>query len=387
MAQHFCLLSIITAVFFQVIIADVVTILSDNFHPDQNQLNISKRSESTCSDLVAVHDQKYPSEFQHLRRPWVDNPLATAGCSATVTQKIKNFLHMKVPGLNGQSIKDVAEELQRNGCLTFPFGPFVRDHFLGLPSVHLDMMSNCDTATLHGICVEKWGFSNCQLLSGARIVHIGHMEAVDDEVDRIDAGTWNETFFGDGTSLEYTTNSIAFFATGLNIVIDITGQGVSDTCNKKINIPVAADNWDQWATSEKLYHFWILRVKGYTAADFDTMSYVLLEAKISIMKTPDSFHGFYCKHVLGGKWENALCIVEEEMCSEALSMKEVYDKTFEMDMDMFWRDNVKPLVDGLECSSCSDLAGDVCSESGVTAAVLPLLLLFLSLISVTVIIV
>ena len=104
------------------------------------------------------------------------------------------------------------------------------------------------------------------------------------------------------------------------------------------------------------------------------------------MKTPESFHGFYCKHVLSGKWENALCIVEEEMCSEALSMKEVYDKTFEMDMDMFWRDNVKPLVDGLECSSCSDLAGDACSGSGVTA-MLPLMLLFLSLITDAVIIV
>ena len=182
---------------------------------------------------------------------------------------------MKIPGLNGESIEDAVEKLQRSGYLSFPFGPFVRDQFLGLPSERLDMMSNCDTATLHSICVEKWGLSNCQLLNGARIVHIGHMETVDDEADRIDAGTWNETFFGDGTSLGYTTNSIAFFANGFNIVIDITDQGVSDTCNKKICIPVSADNWDKWATSEKLYHFWILRVKGYTAADSDTMSYVL----------------------------------------------------------------------------------------------------------------
>ena len=46
---------------------------------------------------------------------------------------------------------------------------------------------------------------------------------------------------GDGTSLQYTANSIAYFA---NVIIDITGHGVSDTCNKVIRIPAATEFWE-----------------------------------------------------------------------------------------------------------------------------------------------
>ena len=88
-------------------------------------------------------------------------------------------------------------------------------------------------------CREKWGLSNCHRSKGS-IVHIGVGEekAEDEETNNIDAASWNERLFCDGTSLEYTTNSISYFRDGLDIVIDITGYGVNDTCNKKIRIPL-----------------------------------------------------------------------------------------------------------------------------------------------------
>ena len=47
--------------------------------------------------------------------------------------------------------------------------------------------------------------------------------------------------------------------------------------------------------------------------------------------------------------------------------KKVSDDFFEIDLDVFWSDTVKPLVAGLECGS-SFTRGDVCSavvENGV----------------------
>ena len=48
-------------------------------------------------------------------------------------------------------------------------------------------------------------------------------------------------------------------------------------------IAVAADIRDKWVSPVKLYCFWKLRVKGYTAADTDTMTYIIAEVKNAIV--------------------------------------------------------------------------------------------------------
>ena len=130
----------------------------------------------------------------------------------------------------------------------------------------LDMESNCEPEQLLEECEREWGNSNC---GGSNIVHVGNKDANDGTTDVIDAANWNGTFFGDGIALEYTTNSLAYFADGLNIVIDITGTGITDTCTMKIRIPVDANMRDEWTLQSyiKVFWFWKLRKKGYTAID------------------------------------------------------------------------------------------------------------------------
>ena len=344
-----------------------------------SEADYTRRSvEDACSEYEKVADPEnflLPQGFQNLLRPWVDNPLATTATSATVTQGIDCLFRLKVPGLGGQRIADVVEELKREGCLSFPWGGSVRDQFLGALPADLDMESNCSPEKMQKICDEKWDPSNCPRL-GMKRVHIGDFDVKEQETEVMDAANWNDTFFGDGTDLEYTTNSIAYFAEEINIVIDITGRGISDTCNKTIRIPVLAKDRDKWKSSEKLYRFWKLRVKGYTAADTDTMSYIVEGAKESIVKDPEKFKNFYCKTALDGKRTNSQCKIESEKCWGALKKKEKYDAVFEMDLGKFWSDTAKEVVDGLECNSCSDMAGeDVCC-GGVLARVqtLPFLL-------------
>ena len=187
--------------------------------------------------------------------------------------------------------------------------------------------------------------------------------------DATNIAAWNEIFYGDGTSLEYTTNSLGYYAYGQDIVIDITGQGVSDTCQKIIRIPVTPIKRSQWESPEKLYSFWKLRVIGYTAADTNTMEYVISRTKNSITENPKSFTMFYCIIVLSGEFENSTCTVHNEVCSRALQRKQMYDEAFEMDLEFFWSDKAKSLVDELVCSSCSELAGDkMCNAEKVAGA-------------------
>lgn len=324
--------------------------------------HLTKRASDACADYKLVSgtaNLSYPTGFQHLQKPWDENPNTTVATSPTVTAGIDRLLILKVPGLNGVTIEEVMEKLQQHGCLSFPFGGPVRDQFLGVSPVDLDMETNCAAEEILNICKETWGPSNCSPISSNMIVHIGD-SATDGETDVIDTSNWNETFFGSGIALEYATNSMAYFGDVLNITIDITGHGINDTCNKNIRIPVAIDERQMWVSTNKVYRFWKLRIKGYKAIDNDTMSFIVSEAEKRISGNFPGFQSFYCKNALTGQWmsSRATCIIPKDSCQGALSKKLQYDTAFEMDLGGFWANKVKAFVEGLECNSCSATAGE-----------------------------
>ena len=87
-----------------------------------------------CSNFTTAstpYSFVFPRGFYHLPRPWIDNPTATTGTSATVTQGMNHLFSLRVPGLGGQTVADVVDELEREGCLSFPWGESVRDLFFG----------------------------------------------------------------------------------------------------------------------------------------------------------------------------------------------------------------------------------------------------------------
>ena len=43
-------------------------------------------------------------------------------------------------------------------------------------------------------------------------------------------------------------------------------------------------------------------MKGYTAADTDTMTYIIAEVKNAIVRVSEEFQRFYCQTVLIGNW-------------------------------------------------------------------------------------
>ena len=94
------------------------------------------------------------------------------------------------------------------------------------------------------------------------------------------------------------------------------------------------------------------------------------------MHASEEFQRFYCQTVLIGKWRGSQCSVPSESCSDALSNKAKFDDAFEIDLGGFWNDTAKELVDGLECKSCSNIAGDVCSGGAALCGASFLLFVF-----------
>lgn len=125
---------------------------------DADSHYLGKRDEILCEDFEEFSSPQsliYPEEFQHLRRPWIDNPPAYAGTSQTVSHGIHSLFEKVVPGLGPTTIKEVLAILRVNGCLSFPYGGSVRDQFLGASSKDLDMESNCNGYELYTICIYE----------------------------------------------------------------------------------------------------------------------------------------------------------------------------------------------------------------------------------------
>ena len=55
----------------------------------------------------------------------------------------------------------------------------------------------------------------------------------------------------------------------------------------------------------------------------------------------------------------------------------MFDDAFEVDLGAFWNDTAKELVDGLECESCSNIAGDVYSGGAASCGTNFLLFVFI----------
>lgn len=333
--------------------------------------HLAKRASEACDDYTTVShtsELSYPNGFQTLPKPW-EEERSTVARSDAVTDGMKVQFNLKVPGLNGDTVQDVMDELLENNCLSFPFGGSVRDQFLDMDANDVDMETNCDLEEVRRICEDRWGESNCE--TGKIAVHIGNTKAMDGETDTIDAANWDKTFFWSetrGICLEYTTNSMAYFANDLDIIIDLTGHGIEDTCNKKIRIPVDIDDRELWSVSaneicnptstksssnDKIYRFWKLRFKGYTAIDSDTLSFVVSQAMSMIRNDSAGFKSFYCKKLLKGDLESDKCST-----NESCDTKKGYDDVLEKDLETFWEDEVKPLIESLEttCSGANTLS-------------------------------
>ena len=315
---------------------------------------LTKREDPCKVELVQNPDAtKLPDIIDDGDRPWVKNKNTKISTSVEVTNGIKKLYGFKVPGLDGAKISEVVEYFASKGGLSFPYGGWVRDQFLAKIPADLDMESNCDADKLEAACKGKWKAEQCPRYPNSPIMHVGVDGADDGETDIIDASVWDETFFGDGTKLEYTTNSVSFFAGNLNIIIDITGNGVDDTCNKKIQIPVSLQNRDKWMSYTKVFRYWKLRVKEYTEKDKSTGDYIKGKAKTMLMNKPELFKKLYCHYALGGKWGGNQ--VKKCTIKDCPGMNKTdFDKVFSADLakDNVWTEKGLPVINKLECDSC-----------------------------------
>ena len=258
----------------------------------------------------------------------------------------------------------VLNALEKDGCFPFFYGGVVRDIFLDSANLaDVDLEADCNPETVMDICSKNWGSENCYSNNPA-IIHIG--QVVNSLDDSIDVASTELTFYGEDSllNLEYTVNSLALHG---SIIIDLTGHGIEDVCARKIRIPSddnSVQSWDNWRERSpvRLYRYWKLRTKRFTAVNQDTSGYVIAQTKLAI--TADNGNGFkkfYCTTVYKAKGYDVntdSCTYNDEipeMCATSATTTKVakYDMAFLDDFEDYWTSALQNMI-----PSCLHMLGN-----------------------------
>lgn len=312
----------------------------------------ANKNNGSCSDVVEVHHSNV-SLYGNLKEL---GPNVKFWRSRIARENLALFGAMKVPGLGGETVNQVFDALRKGNCYPYYIGGSVRDQFLNRTPNDADVEVDCSMPAFVKLCIEKWGESNCQHAAGRHVAHIGNT-TVDKDLDVMDIGTTNSTFYVPLYKLEYTVNSMAYDTNGNDVIIDLTGNGTADACKWRIRIPSAdgsMDSWNKWLeNTHAVYRFWKLRSKGLSAIDNATEQFIVQSAKREMETAPQSFAKFYCTYVFSGRYDadHNWCNIDQTKCKAGEDNAVLYDKVLSQDLGAFWT-NVTSLYYLPDLSDC-----------------------------------
>jgi len=339
---------------------------------------------SACSDYSVV-DKSSLSVNTSLTygspAPW-SPAAATVYRSSTVTAYLAGTVTSGVvPGL-GITYGRVFEVLYNNGCWVLIKGGAVRDVFLGLAAADVDIILSCSTTTVSNIIsAQGW---ECGSTCNGPIFTIGShsTDSLEDEedsteddddyppLDTIDGITWNYPSaagpFSSLEAFEYTANCM-FFDTINNVIIDTTGNGLSDSCSRTIRIPAGTSSWNQWVTSAKAVRYWKLRAapKSFFPANGATQTFVFNFMENS-WSTPD-FLGqttqywtskLLCTKGVHGQYVGGVCLAPCPIAASDSTRVSELIAAFAKDLGVFYNTTIAPLTH-IACSASALCSVDI----------------------------
>ena len=256
---------------------------------------------------------------------------------------------MQVFGIS-DNVRTVFNKLREGGCLPFFMGGSVRDQFLNRMINDIDIQIDCTFDTFLEICDREWERNRtCGRFEQIKNRELGYV-GTPVMNKNIDLGSTSLTFYENISHLAYTTNSLAYDTNGNDVIIDLTGKGVNDTCQRIIRIPSDDDSmasWSTWLTNtggSLIFRFWKLRTKNYVPLNDDTLQYITAQAKSMVTTNGQSFSDFYCLTVYNVEYSVAskTCSASPMACQSGSGKAELYNNAFSNDFGDFWMGQIVP---------------------------------------------
>ncbi len=278
-----------------------------------------------CDDVQVVDKTTLNFDFPNTTAPW-NLPSAQAYRSERFSEIFfNNILLGHVPGLESEmTFQFVFHAFQTDGCMLYPHGGSVRDILLGLHPVDIDVEYSCTAKQLKESCIRNFGASLCHVTKsyfyiGPRAGEEGLPD--DNEFEQLEGVNWQDSLYAPKFAKEYTANTLSYDVNGNGVIIDVTGTGVLDTCNRHIRIPTS--DWAAWRNDsylkknnglQKIPRYWKLRAprKNFSPLDDATQQFIVNSTRDLWDATPpmrNIFASFFCK-AAGGTYQNqnATCL-------------------------------------------------------------------------------
>ncbi|CAI4224749.1 unnamed protein product [Auanema sp. JU1783] len=325
--------------------------------------------EDPCLDAQQVSDLNsvlFSKKYSHLKRPWMREDFKPKiFYSKGIDYQWSWVKSLPVRGLNPtNTIEDVIRWMDSLNCSFLAVGEAVwRTVQRGRP-VSVSAETSCSLQKLYSACLDKFQASSCGLYplpSTKSVVYrleIGDATA-NSSIDVVRAEPlklfdWGSILGQSPEHLSYSVESMAIHdnQAGKIKLIDLTGRGYSDTCERKISAG-NEESWDAWAynNSAKLYEFYRLRAQGFSVSNSAFQNFVNEEIKRNWDKK--TAQTFYCEVMLGGiiSWAGerltTACHVvypDQSHVQRITQAKEI----MEHEMGFLYKSQMGPAIDDIE---------------------------------------
>ena len=364
MMSKLVVLCIVVGIFLATYTADAVRLKialpqDVRFHREYQAHRMKRQTQTSCEDAIelAREDLTLVGRLNEL------NERVTFYRSQHAKEGLEFLQTRVVPGLGGQTVRDVLDVLRKGECYSFIIGGSVRDQFLGRTPRDVDVEIDCELQDIIDICVQTWGQHNCRNSPGSPVGHIGNssIPGPGQGEDDLDYAPTIALFYVPLTLLEYTVNMMAYDTNGNDFILDLSGTGRTDVCNRHVRIPSdddSVESWDAWRIDSDgdtdyklLYRAWKLREKDFQFFNDDMRDYIVRFATEGIENEAAKFYDFYCDEVFDSDYdkEGNTCLVSEELCEGGFENKFDYDRAFAEDFGDFWTDTLESSLPSHSC--------------------------------------
>ncbi|CAB3403952.1 unnamed protein product [Caenorhabditis bovis] len=322
-----------------------------------------------CLDKELIDNPElvtFSHQFQNVSRPWIRNDDVNVKLyrSVGINYRWAWMKSLCVKGIRRQcSIEDIVQFMANKNCLFMPYGPTVRTFILRDDTTWLKGEVSCDISELYTHCVEKYGETLCSLYPiedggwGEYRLEIGD-GSVNNTIGEVRAEPISIYNWGTFTkkkpeSWAYTVEDMALYddLSGSTILVDITGNGFTDTCEKRLVPTVRDDEWEEWSEKQplKILRFYDLRADGFSVSNSNFQRFI--NKKITEGFDRKAAETFYCENILKGvidyNDETTICYTiypESESARHIATIRTIMTK----ELGLSWNETIGKAVDQLE---------------------------------------
>ncbi|WKX93341.1 hypothetical protein Q1695_010972 [Nippostrongylus brasiliensis] len=297
--------------------------LSQTIADDRESSAKLKRSmleQDPCLDAEQVQDLEsveFLPRFSDLGRPWLRRDVTpkvyTSGGLQYQWMWAKS---LPVKGLrNGTTAsrsKLRINLLDAQNCSFLAIGDVVWKSLQMAKPLLIEGEVSCSIQTLYSKCLRKFGDDACGLYPINDAKQRQYRLEIGDakfnrsihtlRADPLMLYDWGTTLNASAVHWSYTVTSMAIYDNNAGHVylVDMTGRGYTDTCERRLIAAVDDTKWKDWAEDDplKLYRFYWLRALGFGVANHDLQKFV--NNAIDDLNSKEIAQTFYCETVLKG---------------------------------------------------------------------------------------